>query len=198
MTWVTAALCGSLAIAAVSTLGDFVWATWIPRHRPIYGMTHGTLLFLTAGLYLGMLARRPAAGAIFGALVGFLAAGSFYLLAPLAGYSIMFVVWIGAWLGLSVLHARLQGTADGIRAVLGRGAIASIACGAAFYTVSGIWFPFRPTGWDYVWHFGAWTLAYLPGFAVLFIAIGGSGSFRPASPAGAFGAGGNDAGGARP
>jgi len=170
MTWVTAAVCGSLAIAAVSTLGDFVWATWIPRHRPIYGMTHGTLLFLAVGLYLGALARRPAAGAIFGALIGFLAAGSFYLLAPLAGYSIMFAVWIGAWLGLSVLHVRLQQTPASLRTVAIRGVIASIACGAAFYAVSGIWFPFRPSGWDYLRHFGAWTLAYLPGFTALFIA----------------------------
>ena len=173
MTWVTAALYGSLAMAAVSTLGDFVWATWIPRHRPIYGMTHGTLLFLVVGLYLGVLARRPATGTIVGALVGFAAAGAFYLLAPLAGYSIMFAVWIGAWLGLSVLHGRLQRTQDGVGAVVMRGTIASVACGAAFYAVSGIWFPFNPKGWDYLWHFGAWTIAFLPGFAALFVASSG-------------------------
>ena len=39
----------SLAIAALSTLGDFIWATWIPRHIPAYGLTHGTLLFLGIG-----------------------------------------------------------------------------------------------------------------------------------------------------
>jgi hypothetical protein len=170
MTWVTAALGGSLAIAAVSTLGDFIWATWIPRHRAIYGMSHGTLLFLAIGLYLGVLARQPAAGIAAGAVVGFVAAGSFYLLAPVAGYSIMFAVWIGAWLALSVLHGWLQRTLAGLRPVLIRGVIASIACGAAFYAVSGIWFPFRPSGWDYLWHFGAWTVAYLPGFAALFVA----------------------------
>ena len=27
------------AIAVVSTFGDFVWATWIPCHRVIYGLT---------------------------------------------------------------------------------------------------------------------------------------------------------------
>ena len=46
-------------MAAVSTLGDVVWATWIPQHRVIFGLTHGTLLFLVVGLYLGALAHRP-------------------------------------------------------------------------------------------------------------------------------------------
>jgi hypothetical protein len=52
----------SLAIAALSTLGDFIWATWIPRHIPAYGLTHGTLLFLGIGLVLGMVAHRPLRG----------------------------------------------------------------------------------------------------------------------------------------
>ena len=170
MTWVTATLTGALAIAAVSTLGDYVWATWISRAQPIHGLTHGTLLFLAIGLYLGALARRPVAGAARGALLGFAAAGAFYLLAPLTGSWVMFLVWVGAWLTLSVLHVRLQRSPDSLRAMIVRGVVASIACGVAFYSVSGIWFPFHPRGWDYVWHFWAWTLAYLPGFAALFIA----------------------------
>jgi len=59
MTWLTATLTGALTIAAVSTVGDFVWATWITRHRAIFGLTHGALLFLAIGLFLGVLARRP-------------------------------------------------------------------------------------------------------------------------------------------
>jgi len=170
MTWVTAAVAGALAIAVVSTFGDFVWATWIPGHRPIYGLTHGTLLFMAIGVYLGVLARRPAIGAMFGALIGFTAAASFYLLAPMTGGWIMFAVWIGAWEALTLLHVHLQRQPTTIEALLVRSTIASLACGGAFYTVSGIWFPFHPVGWDYLWHFGAWALAYLPGFAVLFFA----------------------------
>ena len=170
MTWVTATVAGALATAAVSTFGDFVWAAWIPRHRPVFGLTHGTLLFLAIGLYLGVLARRPAGGAIGGALIGFCAAAAFYVLAPVTGAWVMFAVWIGAWEMLTLLHIRLQSMPTTTKALLVRGGIASLACGAAFYAVSGIWFPFNPMGWDYLWHFGAWTLAYLPGFAVLFIA----------------------------
>lgn len=170
MTWMTAAIGGALAIAAVSTFGDFVWAMWIPEHRPMFGLTHGMLLFLAIGLYLGVLAGRPARGALVGALIGLAAAGSFYLLAPVTGMWIMFACWIGAWESLTLLHVRLQRLRASMKAVLVRATIAALACGAAFYAVSGIWFPFDPTGVDYLWHFGAWTLAYLPGFAALFIA----------------------------
>lgn len=170
MTWLTAALSGALAIAAVSTVGDFVWATWITRHRAIFGLTHGGLLFLAIGLFLGVLARRPAAGGLLGAAIGLAAAGSFYVLVPFAGYSAMFLAWVGAWIALGSLHAYLQRAGATRAATLTRGIIASIICGAAFYAVSGIWFPFRPRGWDYLWHFGAWTIAFFPGFAALFIA----------------------------
>ena len=170
MTWLSATLTGALSIAAVSTLGDFVWATWITRHRAIFGLTHGALLFLAIGLFLGVLAGRRAAGALLGAAIGLVAAGSFYVAAPLAGYSVMFLAWVGAWIALGVLHAYLQRSGASFQATFARGIIAAIVCGAAFYAVSGIWLPFHPRGWDYLWHFGAWTIAFLPGFAALFVA----------------------------
>lgn len=170
MTWVSASVAGALAIAALSTFGDFVWATWIPRARPIYGLTHGAALFLAIGLFLGILARRPAAGALWGAVIGLAAAGSYYLFVPMIGYSVMFLAWVGAWIALGALHGYLQRHGASTAATLTRGIIASLVCGVAFYAVSGIWFPFRPRGWDYLWHFGAWTIAFLPGFAALFIA----------------------------
>jgi hypothetical protein len=169
MTGVVATVAGSLAIAGVSTLGDFIWAAGNLRHRPEYGLTHGTLLFLAVGLFLGVLARRPAAGAMWGAALGFLAAGSFYVLTPFVGYSAMFVVWIAIWLALAVMYARLSQSQVGLAAILGRGAAAALTSGIAFYEISGIWRPFNPEGWDYAVHFGAWTLAYLPGFASLLI-----------------------------
>src|SRR4029453_10678755 len=98
-----------LGIAAVSTLGDFIWAAGHLRHRTEYGLTHGTLLFLAIGLFFGVLARRPSLGAMWGAALGFLAAGSFYVLGPFVGYSAMFVVWIAIWVALAVLYARLAG-----------------------------------------------------------------------------------------
>lgn len=164
------AIVGALLIAAVSTLGDFVWATWIPEHRAVYGMTHGTLLFCAIGLFLGTLAARPLAGAMAGAVIGAAGAGSFYLLSPVLGYSAMFVVWVALWMALGLLYARLSGTRIIRREVLSRGAIAAAASGLAFYAISGIWRPFDPRGWEYAVHFGAWTLAYLPGFAALLVA----------------------------
>jgi hypothetical protein len=36
------AIAGALLIAAVSTLGDFVWAGLHLRHRVAYGLAHGS------------------------------------------------------------------------------------------------------------------------------------------------------------
>ena len=172
-------IAGTLAIAALSTAGDFIWATWISAHRAVYGVIHGALLFLAIGLFLGSLAGRAAAGAIAGACVGALAAGLYYLLAPMLGFGAMIVAWMAVWLGLALVYGRLNaqridvGGRHDIRinfgAVATRGVIAAIASGLGFYAISGIWRPFDPEGWDYLTHFGAWTLAYFPGFAALLI-----------------------------
>jgi hypothetical protein len=58
---------------------------------------------------------------------------------------------------------------DNLGAVASRGVIAAIASGLGFYAISGIWRPFDPQGWDYLAHFGAWLVAYFPGFAALLI-----------------------------
>jgi hypothetical protein len=172
MTGLRATIASSLIMATTSTLGDFIWATWISSHRAVYGMAHGIILFVVAGIVLGAPAGRPAAGAIAGALVGTFAAGSFYLMAPLLGYSAMFLSWILLWLALAVADARLNGRSAHVPAIGARGAIAAITSGVAFYAISGIWRPFDPAGWDYAVHFGAWTIAYLPGFAALLVSTG--------------------------
>ncbi|MCM3879275.1 MAG: hypothetical protein ND807_04115 [Vicinamibacterales bacterium] len=162
-------LAGALLIAAVSTLGDLIWAGLHLRHRPLYGLSHGTLLFLCIGLYLGALARQPLAGAVAGAVIGLLAAGSFYVLAPIAGYSVMFAVWAFVWLALAVLAGRMLRRPPPLTwgEVLARGIGAAIGSGAGFYLISGIWRPFNPQGWDYAVHYVSWTIAYLPGFVSL-------------------------------
>jgi len=168
---VRSAVVSALVMAAVSTGGDFIWATWITQHRAIYGLTHGTLLFVVAGLLLGVRANRPGAGALAGALVGAAAAGSFYLLAPRLGYSAMFVSWVGLWVALAVADARLNARRAPVSETAARGAVAAAASGLAFYAISGIWNPFDPSGWDYAVHFGAWAIAYFPGFASLFTRV---------------------------
>jgi hypothetical protein len=164
------ALSASLAIAGLSTLGDFTWATWLPEHRAIYGFAHGLLLFCAVGLVFGVLAGRPGAGAAAGAAIGAGAAGAYYLFSPFFGYATMFVVWFAIWLALGVSYARLSGSITSARIVLARGVMAAVASGLAFYLISGIWRPFDPQGWDYLVHFAAWTFAYFPGFAALLLA----------------------------
>jgi hypothetical protein len=60
----------------VSTLGEIPLGHVDPEtHRPIYGLTHGTLLYLVLCWYLGNASQHPVAGIVGGALVGRLAPG---------------------------------------------------------------------------------------------------------------------------
>jgi hypothetical protein len=169
MSGVVTALGCSIALAAVSTAGDFIWATWIERHETVYGVTHGALLFCALGFVLGLIAGRPLPGAVGGVAIGAAAAAAYYLLAPVLGFAAMFVVFAGTWVALAFLYARL-GRRGPTTAVWARGLMAAAASGLAFYLISGIWRPFNPEGWDYAVHFAAWTAAFFPGFAVLFLA----------------------------
>jgi hypothetical protein len=166
---IRSALVGALSIAALSTLGDFVWAGLRLQHRVIFGLSHGALLFLAIGAYLGFLDRQPARGALAGAAIGLAAAGTFYLLAPIAGYGVMFLVWAFIWCALAVLRRALSSAAHRWtwRETLIRAGVAMIGSGVGFYLISGIWRPFDPAGWDYAVHFLSWTFAYLPGFVAL-------------------------------
>jgi hypothetical protein len=164
------AIGAALVTAAVSTLGDYLWANVLPHQRPIYGLAHGALLFLTVGFCLGVAASKPATGAAGGALVGFAATVGFYLLQPYIGYSALFVLFVGLWVALGVLNGRVLQQRDSAGTVLLRSLLAAAGSGLGFYAISGIWFPFAPHGWDYAKHFVYWTIAYLPGFAALLIA----------------------------
>jgi hypothetical protein len=164
------AIAGAMITAAASTFGDYLWANVLPHHRPLYGLAHGALLFLTVGLCLGVASRQPLAGAAGGAAIGFSAAAGFYLLRPVLGYSGMFVMYVGLWVGLGLLNGRLRQPHDTMRGVLVRSVLAAAGSGLGFYAISGIWFPFDPHGWDYAVHFAYWSFAYLPGFAALLVA----------------------------
>jgi hypothetical protein len=168
MAGIRQAIVGALLIAALNTLGDFVWARFIPAHRPVFGLLHGALLCLGIGLYLGVLRRRPVHGAIAGVLIGFGAAGGYYLLASFMGYTAMFVLWMALWVAFGLLNGLGLGEPrTSVGAALGRGALAAVGSGAAFYAVSGIW-QRSPAGVaDYAYHFVCWTLAFLPGFLAL-------------------------------
>jgi hypothetical protein len=160
---------GALVTAAVSTLGDYLWKNALPHGQPIYWFAHGALLFVVVGGCLGLAARKPTAGAIGGAAVGVVATAGFYVLRPVMGYSALFVLFVGLWVGLGLLNGRVLQPRDSLLVVLVRSALAAIGSGLGFYAISGIWFPFNPHGWDYARHFASWTIAYLPGFAALLL-----------------------------
>ncbi len=166
-----AALAGALLLGALSTLFDFAWARLALPHRAVFGLAHGTLLLLALGLYLGALRGRPGRGAAAGALVGLLAAASFYALAPLLGYAAMFVSWMALWVGFALVDARLAGAAA-TRAVVARGLLAAFGSGLAFRAISDIWLKPTPGGPSYAWNFACWTFAFLPGFAALLVGRG--------------------------
>ena len=168
-----AALLGALTLGALNTLGDFVWARFVTVHRTVYGLAHGTLLLMAVGLYLGVLRGRAALGALAGALVGLLAAASFYVLAPLLGYSAMFASWMALWIGFALVDARLRGLAALSRSVLVRGLAAALGSGLAFWAISGIWTHHSPDGPRYAYNFVCWTFAFLPGFAALLAGVRG-------------------------
>ena len=168
MTGIPVALVGTLLIAALMTLGDFVWARFIPAHRAVFGLVHGLVLCLALGLVLGVPRGRAAKGALSGAAVGLGAAASFYALAPLFGYSAMFPAWMAFWIALAFLQGRYLGEPlASTREALVRGLVAAVASGLAFYAISGIWTHPSPGGPDYLRHFLSWAFAFLPGFLAL-------------------------------
>jgi hypothetical protein len=158
------AIVGALALAAISTAGDFVWANWRVRHLMVYGIIHGMAMFMAAGFILGVRDGRGLSGSIAGVIAGAAGAASFYALRPWLGYSAMFASWILVWVVLAV------GVSRAITPAIGRGVTAALLSGAAFYAVSGMWMPFNPQSLaDYAEHFVRWTIAFLPGFGALLL-----------------------------
>jgi hypothetical protein len=150
------------------TLGDFVWARFVPAHRVVYGLVHGVVLCLAIGLVLGFPRRRPVAGAAGGAVIGLGAALAFYALAPLFGWGAMLPAWMAFWIALAFLQGRGLGEPRAPqREVVARGLGAAVASGLAFWAISGIWTQPAPQGPDYLRHFLSWAFAFFPGFLAL-------------------------------
>ena len=165
-----AAVASALVMAAISTLGDYLWKNVLPHQIPVYGLAHGAILFFIAGLCLGVAAGKPGVGAVGGMAIGLSAAGLFYVLRPIIGYATSILMLFAAlWIALGLLTGRILQQRDTMAVVLARSTIAAVGTGVAFYLVSGMWFPFNPQGWDYARHFVNWTIAYLPAFAALLV-----------------------------
>jgi hypothetical protein len=164
-----AALLGALLLGALNTLGDYVWAQYVSRHRAVLGLLHGALLLMALGLYLGVLRKRPLLGALGGAAVGLAAAGLYYALAPLLRFYAMLVSWMALWIGFALLDARVLQSRVPPREALVRGLVAALGSGIAFYAISGIWTRPRAGGPSYGYNFLCWTVAFLPGFMALLL-----------------------------
>ena len=162
-----AALGAALLLGVVMTFGDYVWATWRVPHRVAYGVVHGAVMCLCIGAVIGARTRRVGAGALGGPLIGVTAAGAFYLLAGVMGMRAMLPAWMLFWILFALLQQRML-SAETVPRALGRGAVAALLSGAAFYAISGIWTSHAPGGPDYPVNLVSWSFAFLPGFLTLF------------------------------
>lgn len=171
-TGLTHALVAAATLAAVSTLGDWVWARYLRDGDPIAGVVHGAVIFLvlaavlawsagTGRAALKLLAALPVAGVAL--------AAAFYPLARVMGYlGALVVTWVAMWLALSFLQRWARGTAEPFGRTAMRGGLAAVGSGLAFWAISGIWTGSSPAP-SYPWRFVCWAFAFLPGFVALLI-----------------------------
>jgi hypothetical protein len=164
----SSAILASLVLGAASTLGDMLWAGLSLRHRTLYGLVHGAVICLFIGAFVGWRSRQIVIGLLAGPVIGVLAAASFYALAPWFRYYAMFPSWMFFWICFGMLQKALQRERTWTDAI-GRGLLAATLSGAAFYAISGIWTNPPPGGPNYLYNFGAWSVAFFPGFAALFV-----------------------------
>src|SRR5215203_3461939 len=161
------AVVGSVLLAVLSTIADYVWFADIPQHQVSSGMIHGAAVFALLGLYLGWRKGKALAGAIGGLLSGTIAALSFYALAPIGGYSMMLVSWLLLWIMLATLQTYLDGDLNIVRG-LTRGVITAVVAALGFGVVLfQLYRGWPPPTFSFVTHFVAWVIAYLPGLYVL-------------------------------
>ena len=167
MRMLTPALVGSLLLAVLSTVADYVWFLNIPQHQVTSGAIHGSTLFAALGAYLGWRKGQAGIGALGGLLSGLVAALSFYALAPIGGYNVMLVSWLVLWIMLAGLQTHLDGRFD-IAKALGRGIVTAIVAALGFGVVLfQLYRGWPPESFSFFKHFVAWSMAYLPGLYVL-------------------------------
>ena len=162
------AVVASICLGAVMTIGDWLWAALQIRHRVVYGVIHGALMCLCLGIAVGVRAGKPIPAAAAGPVIGVIAASCFYALSPVLRWSAMFPAWMLLWILFGLLQYWLS-KKESIGTAVVRGVAAAVVSGAAFYAISGIWVNDSHTNPNLIRHFGAWTVAFLPGFVALFL-----------------------------
>jgi hypothetical protein len=160
---------GIFVVAFVSTLGDYVWFEVGIGHRPANGILHGALLLTAVGSVLGATAGRVARGLPLGAGAGVMGALAYYALTPVTGSTgAMVAAWGALWVVLALVDGRLlDRTRWPVTVDLGRGVLAALVGGLAFFLlVDTLWG--HPVGSrNYLVQFVAWTAAWAPGLAAI-------------------------------
>ena len=164
---VRAAVIASLFLGAVMAFGDYLWAALHLQHRVAYGIAHGAVMCLCLGIAIGVHARRPVPAALAGPVIGVIAAGGFYVLAPWLRMAAMFPAWMLFWILFAILQQQLR-EGERMIAAAARGSVAAVLSGLAFYAISSIWTGPSHDAPNLALHFAAWSFAFLPGFLVLF------------------------------
>jgi len=167
-------LVGIFVVAAVATLGDWIWYTFGVRHGMAAGVIHGALLLTVVGGALGAAAGRMARGLPIGTLAGVGAALAYYAILAATGgrtYGASIpAAWVVMWLLLAAFEGRWIRAPHGRswREVAARGALAAVLSFAAFYLVLGtLWGAPPEGGRNYLVQFAAWTFAWAPGLLAL-------------------------------
>ena len=165
---------GIAFVAAVATVGDYVWYTYGVRHSMTAGIIHGVVLLTAVGLVLGGSSGREFRGLPIGALAGIGGALSYYLLIAIMDGRTYGTAIPGAWMILWLLLAALDGR--WLRAprrrtwteIAGRGLAAAVFGSVAFYLVMNtLWGRPPAEGRNYAVQFFAWAFAWAPGLLAL-------------------------------
>jgi len=170
---------GVLVVAAVATVGDFIWYTYGVRHTLLAGLTHGALLLAVVGAVLGAASGHILKGLPIGAIAGIGGATSYFVLVAVVDRrtygSAIPAAWVITWLILAALDGRwLRAPARRSWATIaGRGAVAAVIGGVAFYLVMNTLWGRPPAGGrNYVVQFFAWAFAWAPGLFALTVGGG--------------------------
>lgn len=174
-----------LIVAAVATLGDYVWYTYGVRHSLVAGIIHGALVLTSVGLVLGLASGRPVKGLPIGTIAGIGGALSYYVLVAVMDPRTYGTAIPGAWIIMWLLLAALDGRwlqAPERRSwaeVAGRGLVAAVLGSIAFHLVlDTLWGRPPAGGRNYAVQFLAWAFAWAPG--LLSLMLGGASRATPA------------------
>jgi hypothetical protein len=163
------AIAAALLLGGINTLADFAAVELRLTTKPIYAFARIALICYVVGAVVGARARQLMIGTIGGVMIGALAGGVYYFLAPHLGFEpSMAIVWVIFWVSFSLLDALLEG-GSGIGTAVLQGLLAALASGGFYYAASGILATSLPKDVPLLVRSAlTWSAAFLPGFVVLF------------------------------